>query len=98
MVRVIKFYTLNLGSFLYVTQISKRFLKIYIFFYLSLVVLGLHCWIWAVSSCGEQGATLCCGAWAQLPRGMWRLPRHGVKPVSTTLAGRSSGPLQRFSI
>ena len=31
--------------------------------YLFLAVLGLHCWAWASSSCGEQGL-LSCGAWA----------------------------------
>ena len=38
-----------------------------------------------VSSCGTQ-------AW--LPRGMWNLPRPGVKPVSSALAGRllTTGP------
>ena len=29
-----------------------------------------------------------CGAWALLPRGMWNLPRPGIKPVSPSLAGR----------
>ena len=64
MLRVSKFYTLNLGSFLYVTQISIKevFKTVYSSIYLSLVVLGLHWWIRAVSSCCEQGATLCCGS------------------------------------
>ena len=31
-----------------------------------------------------------CGARAQLPRGMWDLPRPGLKPVSPALAGRLS--------
>ena len=36
-----------------------------------------------------------CGARAQLPRGMWNLPRPRIKPVSPALAGRLSttGPL-----
>ena len=31
-----------------------------------------------------------CGSWAQLSRGMWDLPRPGLKPVSPALAGRFS--------
>ena len=31
------------------------FLKIYLFIYLFLAVLGLHCCAWAFSSCGERG-------------------------------------------
>ena len=31
-----------------------------------------------------------CGSWAQLPRGMWDLPRPGLEPVSPALAGRFS--------
>ena len=31
-----------------------------------------------------------CGSRAQLPRGMWDLPRPGLKPVSPALAGRLS--------
>ena len=31
-----------------------------------------------------------CGSWAQLPRGMWDLPRPGLEPVSPALAGRLS--------
>ena len=31
-----------------------------------------------------------CGSWAQLLRGMWDLPRPGLKPVSPALAGRFS--------
>ena len=33
-------------------------------FFLFLVVLGLSCCTWAVSSCGEQGLLSSCGAWA----------------------------------
>ena len=29
-----------------------------------------------------------CGAWAQLPHSMWKVPRPGVEPVSPALAGR----------
>ena len=29
-----------------------------------------------------------CGSWAHLLRGMWDLPRPGLKPVSPALAGR----------
>ena len=32
----------------------------------------------------------CCGSRAQLLRGMWDLPRPGLKPVSPALAGRFS--------
>ena len=31
-----------------------------------------------------------CGSWTQLLRGMWDLPRPGLKPVSPALAGRFS--------
>ena len=31
-----------------------------------------------------------CGSRAQLPRGMWDLPRRGLEPVSPALAGRFS--------
>ena len=31
-----------------------------------------------------------CGSRAQLPRGMWDLPRAGLEPVSPALAGRFS--------
>ena len=31
-----------------------------------------------------------CGSRAQLPRGMWDLPRPGLEPVSPALAGRFS--------
>ena len=31
-----------------------------------------------------------CGSWSQLLRGMWDLPRPGLKPVSPALAGRFS--------
>ena len=31
-----------------------------------------------------------CGSWAQLLRGMWDLPRPGLKPLSPALAGRFS--------
>ena len=31
-----------------------------------------------------------CGSWAQLLRGMWDLPRPGLEPVSSALAGRFS--------
>ena len=29
-----------------------------------------------------------CGVWAQLPQGMWDLPRPGIEPMSPELAGR----------
>ena len=36
-----------------------------------------------------------CGPWAQLPHGMWDLPRPGIEPVASALAGRflTTGPL-----
>ena len=34
------------------------------------------------------GADSVAGAWAQLPRGLWNLPRPGIQPVSPALAGR----------
>ena len=39
----------------------KEFLFLF-FYFLLLAVLGLHCCPCAFSSCGEKGATLCCGA------------------------------------
>ena len=44
-----------------------------------------------LSSCGLRALELrisSCGAWAQLLRGMWDLPRPGLEPVSLALAGR----------
>ena len=38
------------------------FFNMFLFTYLFLAVLGLHCCAWAFSSCGER-ATLRCGAW-----------------------------------
>ena len=35
----------------------------------------------------ECGGVPCCGAWAQLPSGMWDLPGTGIEPVSSALAG-----------
>ena len=55
-------------------SVSSSFLKIFI--YLILPALGLHCWAWVLSSCGEWepfssrrwtsqgGGFPCCGAWA----------------------------------
>ena len=34
-----------------------------------------------------------CGAWAQLPRGMWNLPRRGLEPMSPALAGGFLSPV-----
>ena len=53
------------------------------------------CGSWALecrlSSCGSR-ALECrlssCGTWAQLLRGMWDLPRRGLRPVSPALADR----------
>ena len=44
-----------------------------------------------LSSCGSQALEHrlnCCGAQAQLLRGMWDLPGPGVEPVSPALTGR----------
>ena len=54
------------------------------------------CSVWALghsgfSSCGARAlerSLSSCGAQAQLLRGMWDLPRPGIKPVSPALAGR----------
>ena len=43
---------------------------------------GFSCWAQIL----EQGLSSC-GAWAQLPHGMWNLPRLGIKPVSPALPG-----------
>ena len=43
-----------------------------------------------LSSCGSQALECrlnCCGAWVQLLRGMWDLPRPVFKPMSPALAG-----------
>ena len=49
-----------------------------------------------LSSCDSQalGHTLSSGAQAQLPCSMWSLPRPGIEPVTSALAGRlsTSGP------
>ena len=44
------------------TVIFFLFINLFILFYLFLAVLGLCCCTQAFSSCGEQGATLRCGA------------------------------------
>ena len=44
-----------------------------------------------LSSCGSRALERrrsSCGAWAQLPRGMWDLPGPGIEPMSPALAGR----------
>ena len=75
-------------------------------FEISLAVLGLCCSTRGFSSCRQQGLLSCCGAqalehglsscgtWAQVPRGMWNLPRGGIKPVFPALVGRflTTGP------
>ena len=54
------------------------------------------CWllIIAASLVAEHRLQTCrlsnCGSRAQLPRGMWDLPRPGLQPVSPALAGRFS--------
>ena len=98
--RVSKFYILNLGSFLYVTQISIK--EVFKTMYTLLFTYLWLCWVF-IGGYGLFLVVVSRGLLfvvAQLKYGMWRLPRHGIKPVSTTLAGRSltSGPLQRSSI
>ena len=49
------------------------------------------------SSCGSQALKYrfsSCGEWAWLLRGMWDLPKSGIKPVSLALAVRflTTGP------
>ena len=44
-----------------------------------------------LSSCGSQALehrVSSCGAWAQLLRGKWDLPRPGLEPIFPALAGR----------
>ena len=41
--------------------LANNFLKIYLFI---LAALGLHCWVWAFSTCSEQGLLSSCCAWA----------------------------------
>ena len=61
---------------------------------LSLVAASRGCSLVAVRALLIRVASLVvehrpssCGAWAQLPRGMWDLPRPGMQPVSPALAG-----------
>ena len=70
---------------------------------LFLAVLGLCRCPWAFSRCSEQEyrtALLCsahtphcsgffsgCGAWAQLPCGMWNPAGAGIEPMSSVFAG-----------
>ena len=45
------------------------------------------------SSCGwrhSEDRLMSCGSWAQLPRGLWDLPRPGMEPVSLALQGKFS--------
>ena len=64
--------------------------------------MGLCCCVWAFSSCGEQRLLFVamhgwstssrhrlssCGTQAQLPCGMWDLPRPGVEPMLPAFAG-----------
>ena len=46
------------------------------------------------------GADSVAGAWAQLPRGLWNLPRPGIQPVSPALAGRFliTGPPEKSNL
>ena len=48
----------------------------------------------AASLVAEHRLQMCmlsnCGSWAQLLRGMWHLPRPGLKPMFPALAGRFS--------
>ena len=39
-----------------------------------------------------------CGAWAELPHGMWDLPGSGIEPVSPALPGGflTTGPPEKF--
>ena len=68
-----------------------------------LLIVAASLWrAWALehvgsSSCGSQALEYklsSCGTLAQLPHGMWNLPRPGIKPVSPALAGRflTTGP------
>ena len=55
----------------------------------SCSALASHCG--SFSCCGAQTlehGLSSCGAWAQLPHGMWEFPRQGIESVSPTVAGR----------
>ena len=54
---------------------------------LFLAVLGLHCCSWAFSSYGYQApehGVMGGGAQAELPRGVWNLPRPGMESILCT--------------
>ena len=60
---------------------------------LLIAVASLCCGAWALDAWASVVVTRrlsSCGSWAQLLRGMWYLPRPGLKPVSPALAGRFS--------
>ena len=50
------------------------------------------CDVWAQQLWLEafRGQVMSCGSWAQLPRGLWDLPRPGMEPVSLALQGEFS--------
>ena len=47
---------------------SHKYILTHYYLYFFLAVLGLRCWTWTFSSCGEVGLSLrdfsCCRAWA----------------------------------
>ena len=52
-------WTLQMSVLLF----SFKSLKIILFYFLFMAVLGLCCYVRAFSGCGEQGTTLGCSAW-----------------------------------
>ena len=48
-----------------------------------LITAASHCRAQALAYIGFSS----CGTWAQLPHGMWNLPRPGIEPVSLALGG-----------
>ena len=50
-------------------------------------LVAVHALLIKVASPVVERRPSSCGAWAQLPRGTWDLPRPGMQPVSPALAG-----------
>lgn len=68
-------------KFIVTLSLVKNFFLIFI--YLFLAVLDLCCRAWA----SHRDGFSCCRAQAQMPCGMWDLPRTGAEPVFPALAG-----------
>ena len=50
--------------------------------YLILAMLGLHCCVWAFSSCSEWGLLSSCGTWALMACGTLVAVAHGLSDSS----------------